>query len=273
MNWLWAAITTTIIYMVVLVEGLGIDKIKTFLKTGDLNAVGDFLAGTFAPLAFIWLVAAVLTQRQELTEARKQFEENGEQFKKNQKVIDEQLRLVDQQNKNAEQQAVRSYKLDLFEYRFEIFKEVDAIARIMVPSRILDDGDVYADKISVLAQRSIFLFDVRMSERLSSIAGKLRDIRAKRMSLYSRVARPPYVPGVKRDLKDGVDSEVFATDEEELKRMVDEVLNDMSFANRTNLFSKYLNVTDAMNTLIVSASGKKRNEDDMSGLYKEWRND
>jgi len=272
MNWLWAAITTTIIYLVVLVEGLGIERIRGFLKTDNLNAVGDFLAGTFAPLAFIWLVAAVLTQRQELTEAREQFKANGEQFKENQAVIDKQLRLVDQQNKDAERQALRSYKLDLFEYRFDIFKEVDAIARIMVPSRILDDSAVFADKISVLAQRSMFLFDDKMAERLSSIAGKLADIRVKRSSLHSRVVHKPYVPGVKMDLKEGVDSEEFAKDEAALHDMIDEVMRDLSFANRTHLFSKYLNVTDAMETLIVS-SGEKRNEDGLRRMASEWRNE
>ena len=30
-------------------------------RTDQLNAIGDFLPGVFSPLAFVWLVAAVLT--------------------------------------------------------------------------------------------------------------------------------------------------------------------------------------------------------------------
>jgi hypothetical protein len=37
-----------------------------------LGEIGDPLAGIFAPLAFLWLVAAVLVQSQELQEQRKE---------------------------------------------------------------------------------------------------------------------------------------------------------------------------------------------------------
>lgn len=37
----------------------------------DLNEFGDFLAGTFAPLAFLWLVLAVILQSKELGEQRR----------------------------------------------------------------------------------------------------------------------------------------------------------------------------------------------------------
>ncbi len=49
------------------------------LRTGDLNELGDFLAGVFTPLAFGWLVYGYLLQskelrlqREELTLTRKQ---------------------------------------------------------------------------------------------------------------------------------------------------------------------------------------------------------
>lgn len=42
------------------------------------NAVGDLLAGAFAPLAFAWLVVAVFLQRSELQAQRKELKQNRE---------------------------------------------------------------------------------------------------------------------------------------------------------------------------------------------------
>ena len=39
----------------------------------ELNAFGDFLAGAFAPLAFLWLLITVLYQRADLVETRRAF--------------------------------------------------------------------------------------------------------------------------------------------------------------------------------------------------------
>jgi hypothetical protein len=47
----------------------------------DLNEAGDFFAGAFAPLAFFWLVVAVLLQRSELQAQRKQLEQQMEELK------------------------------------------------------------------------------------------------------------------------------------------------------------------------------------------------
>jgi len=43
-----------------------------------MNELGDFFAGAFAPVAFIWLVAAVLIQSQELRAQREELEQNRE---------------------------------------------------------------------------------------------------------------------------------------------------------------------------------------------------
>lgn len=47
---------------------------RAFLADMDLNALGDFAAGVFAPLAFLWLVLGYLQQGEDLqhsTEALK----------------------------------------------------------------------------------------------------------------------------------------------------------------------------------------------------------
>lgn len=55
------------------------------------NALGDFLAGTFAPLAFLWLVATVLIQSAELKEQRKELQLTRLEFEQNRKVMEAQV--------------------------------------------------------------------------------------------------------------------------------------------------------------------------------------
>lgn len=63
-NWLWVAGAATVVYVVGAGSVLGWSTIWNFIATDDeLNPIGDLVAGMFAPLAFMWLVAAVLTQR------------------------------------------------------------------------------------------------------------------------------------------------------------------------------------------------------------------
>lgn len=53
----------------------------------SLNELGDFLAGASAPLAFIWLVAAVFVQSHELKEQRNEIKLTREEFKLNRGVM------------------------------------------------------------------------------------------------------------------------------------------------------------------------------------------
>lgn len=54
------------------------------------NEWGDFLAGVFAPIAFLWLVATVWIQSDELREQRKELALTREEFKTNRGVMVEQ---------------------------------------------------------------------------------------------------------------------------------------------------------------------------------------
>jgi hypothetical protein len=51
---------------------------------------GTFVAGVFAPIAFIWLVAAVWIQSQELAEQREELRLTRHEFEENRKVMQEQ---------------------------------------------------------------------------------------------------------------------------------------------------------------------------------------
>jgi hypothetical protein len=51
------------------------DYFSRYLSCISINELGDFLAGAFAPLAFIWLAGAVFLQSRELTAQRQELEE------------------------------------------------------------------------------------------------------------------------------------------------------------------------------------------------------
>jgi len=77
--WVWIAVPLTVVYLAALwnlvvvtkaCEPAGVGVVAQYLGCKSVNELGDFLAGAFAPLAFLWLVVAVLVQAQELKSQR-----------------------------------------------------------------------------------------------------------------------------------------------------------------------------------------------------------
>lgn len=170
-NWLIVATIFTAAYAVWLACTLGWSSLIAFLTTNaNLNEVGDFLAGAFAPIALIWLVAAVLTQRQELKETRAQ-------FAKNQEVVDEQLRtirsqnaLLNQQHIDARENAKQAYKLNLFDKRMATYQKFIEYGEAHGSPTKDYDEDSYAEMRN-LAHEAAFVFDHSIEEWFEQIAG------------------------------------------------------------------------------------------------------
>ncbi len=74
----------------------GKTRYKEFLGSAP-NAIGDTLAGIFAPLAFIWIVVTVFLQSQELREQRKELELTRAELKLARKAQEEQLKVMQAQ--------------------------------------------------------------------------------------------------------------------------------------------------------------------------------
>ncbi|WP_373413671.1 hypothetical protein [Ensifer aridi] len=177
MNWLVVAGVATAAYAVAVGFTLGWSRTWEFLTTTkELNAVGDFLAGIFAPVALIWLVAAVFTQRQELNDTRDQFAEN-------QKVIDEQLKVINAQNEllalqheQAVENARKAYKLSLFDKRFQIYEKFVAFDEVHDPNQPFANRDY--DESSYwtmvkLSHEAKFVFDRAIADWLWAIAQQI----------------------------------------------------------------------------------------------------
>ena len=80
----------TIFYIAVILFLRGNDAWK-LLSAGDLNELGDFLAGFFTPLAFGWLVYGYLLQSTELRLQRKELSLTRDQLGKQTELLQEQV--------------------------------------------------------------------------------------------------------------------------------------------------------------------------------------
>jgi len=81
----------TIFYIVIILFFRGNDALE-LLRTGNLNELGDFLAGFFTPLAFGWLVYGYLQQSKELRLQREELSLTRNQLGKQTELLQEQVR-------------------------------------------------------------------------------------------------------------------------------------------------------------------------------------
>ncbi len=86
----------SILYITVIFLFRG-DDVWNLLQAGDLNELGDFLAGFFTPLAFGWLVYGYLLQSKELRLQRKELALTRDQLGKQTELLQEQA-TVDYQD-------------------------------------------------------------------------------------------------------------------------------------------------------------------------------
>lgn len=164
-NWLIVAGIATIAYTLAFVGWIGFDRILIYPTNNSLNEVGDFIAGVFSPLAFIWLVAAVLTQRQELTETRDQFVENQKVVDAQLKTINEQSDLLQQQHTLAEETARKTYRLSLFQERYKLYSDFISLGERHKSTHF---GKAYSEMVE-LSARARFVFGDEIQAWFESI--------------------------------------------------------------------------------------------------------
>ena len=267
-NWMALAGIATAAYGCFLASTIQLHRIWDFMNHAvALNEIGDFLAGVFAPVAFVWLVAAVLTQRQELLEARAQFnksqDETRTQFNAGQEVTRRQLDLVDNANTNQKDQAIREYKLSLFEHRFEIFEKFDAIARDEELEKHLKS---HASAIYKLAQRSLFVFGPALPEKLASVAKMMREASRIKSGMQNYYMKSTFA--VPTNFKDEDDKKKFENMKASYDAKIKEIKTALKFSNRTDLFRQYMTVADPDENVIEVivedglSSGIKKNDND-----------
>ena len=87
----WIMVGLSIFYIVAILF-LRFNDAWELLKAGNLNELGDFLAGFFTPLAFGWLVYGYLLQSKELRLQRKELSLTRNQLGKQTELLQEQVK-------------------------------------------------------------------------------------------------------------------------------------------------------------------------------------
>ena len=87
---IWVISGVSVLYIAIIFFFRGSDA-WGLLTTGELNELGDFLAGFFTPLAFGWLIYGYFLQSSELSLQRKELELTREQLGKQTELLQEQV--------------------------------------------------------------------------------------------------------------------------------------------------------------------------------------
>ena len=87
---IWVISGVSVLYIAIIFLLRGSDAWR-LLTIGELNELGDFLAGFFTPLAFGWLIYGYLLQSSELSLQRKELELTREQLGKQTELLQEQV--------------------------------------------------------------------------------------------------------------------------------------------------------------------------------------
>ncbi len=235
-NWLFVAGIATVAYVFVFGGWLGLDRILIYPTNNSLNEVGDFIAGVFSPLAFIWLVAAVLTQRQELTETRDQFAENQKVVDAQLKTINEQSDLLQQQHTLAEETAKKTYRLSLFDERFDIYSKLVALHDEMSIKPIFKRKDLA--QLLHISARCGFVFSLEIESHFEDMEVSLKEYLDNQDEWERTWVRDPFNGVQKPDDEKSLDIEKMQ------KSHRDAILDSLSPISLQNLMRSSMRVSD-----------------------------
>ncbi|WP_162895112.1 hypothetical protein [Rhizobium terrae] len=127
-NWRAIFSAITVLYLVVVFvlpvvlqqfqEQLGFaDGLGVFIDNAKLNSLADFIAGIFAPLAFFWLVAAVMIQSDELKLQREEIAENRQVMKEQANASEAQAEFIRVQTELLREQGTANKRIAEANYR------------------------------------------------------------------------------------------------------------------------------------------------------------
>lgn len=123
----------------------------------ELNALGDMLAGLFAPLAFLWLFVATMIQGQELKDNRLVMQEQADAAASQVEFLAAQAKTMQEQGDVAREVAAANYQLALYDKRLDLSNRLDDVGLI-----IFTEGSISREtrrKIYEAAKSSKWLFD------------------------------------------------------------------------------------------------------------------
>lgn len=141
----------------------------------QLNAWGDYLAGFFAPLLFIWLVYGVFLQKKEFSNALKSFSSQYDEMKaQNEQIVIQQINTwFDRNLKN-----IQIIKTSIFQTSHSEFNSIAEVAielekDIAGKDKYIDNDSKYFKIYDDL--KNIFETIIYIEENLNTQANKYKD--------------------------------------------------------------------------------------------------
>lgn len=155
-NVLALAVSVTLLYAWLLLFSHGIVSTSPGVTADEvkLNILGDSVGGLTAPLALIWLIAAVVSQRQELNLTKSELAKTAE-------AMNKQVVLMKEQSELQKAVAAANIKQTWFQERFALYRYFKTVG-----TEIYDD--VSSDKIKELTDHILkvwFVFGRQVSAK------------------------------------------------------------------------------------------------------------
>ena len=148
----------------------------------NLNLLGDSVGGLTAPLALIFLIAAVIIQRQELALTKEELKKSAEALdsqvieqRQHREFVGQQTEMMRREAEASAENTRKAYKLSLFDKRYAIYFELDDIRQKIQASNPNWRG-LY-DQLSDLNNRSRFLFGDDVNHWFTWFCGEVRSAR------------------------------------------------------------------------------------------------
>lgn len=157
--------------------------LSTFVSCRTSNELGDFLAGAFAPLAFLWLAGAVLIQSRELKAQREELAETRKEMEAMSKAANAQTdearaskEFIGKQTAIMQNQLEREQLDDLLEEFEALIRTLQALmGKVSISYRSFASDDEYA--IGVIEPHSTVKFEDKADNLREQLVDQIRKAR------------------------------------------------------------------------------------------------
>lgn len=117
MKTFWTGVSITAIYFIFLAIVIHFLHLNLM---GSWNEFGDFLAGAFSPVAFLWLILGYLQQQKELQQNTRALELQAEELKNSVDQYKEMVRVANEQLEADRQVISRQYEMTELENKPDV---------------------------------------------------------------------------------------------------------------------------------------------------------
>lgn len=123
-----------------------------YLSCRSLNELGDFLAGAFAPLAFIWVAGTVFIQSRELAAQRKELELTRKEYALSRDIMQKEL-TIRNQKENDDAIEIHVESIENFLSRFDLYLNIGGKVHSGLNDLGLAEIESREEKFAVLKER------------------------------------------------------------------------------------------------------------------------